>query len=59
MRIAGLVLLAAGWLIAISSIAMLPTNTLRMIFVLAALAVEAIGLALLVRRQRTLAEELD
>ena len=49
MRLAGFLLLVAGWAIAVFSVGMLPAAGPRSAFVLAGLAVEILGLALAVR----------
>lgn len=49
MKIFGLLLLVAGWGIAILAIGLLPGNGTRSAFVLAGLATELLGLALMIR----------
>ncbi|MGB9235737.1 MAG: hypothetical protein WCC04_15105 [Terriglobales bacterium] len=49
MKLAGLLLLVAGWGIAIFAIALLPSTVARAAFVLAGLATETLGLGLLIR----------
>lgn len=49
MKIAGLFLLVAGWLLAILAVVMLRAETPRAVFVLVALAVEVLGLVLVFR----------
>ncbi len=49
MKLAGFLLLLAGWLIAVSAILLLRTASARMSFVLAALGVEAAGLVIVFR----------
>jgi hypothetical protein len=49
MKLAGLLLLVAGWGISVFAVALLPSIVLRSGFVLAGLATELLGLALLVR----------
>jgi hypothetical protein len=49
MKLAGLLLLFAGWLIAAFAVGLLPPVGARSGFVFAGLATELIGLALLVR----------
>jgi hypothetical protein len=46
MKVAGLLLLFAGWLIVLFAIALLPPALVRTLFILAAFAVELLGLAL-------------
>jgi hypothetical protein len=49
MKLAGLLLLLAGWAIVLAAVVLLtPANT-RSVFVLAGVAVEVIGLTLLIR----------
>ena len=49
MKIAGLLLMAAGWLLAVLAVVLLRTETPRAVFVLTALGVEALGLVLVFR----------
>ena len=49
MKIAGLFLLLAGWLLAILAVVMLRTEAPRAAFVLVAMGVEALGLVLVFR----------
>jgi hypothetical protein len=49
MKLAGLLLLLAGWIILVVAIAILPTQLTRSIFVIAGLMVEAFGLVLVTR----------
>ena len=49
MRLAGFLLLLAGWVIVIASVALLASSPQRTAFVLAGIAVEALGLVLAVR----------
>ncbi len=49
MRIAGVLMLVAGWIISVSAIALLPKVPFRFGFVVAAIAIEALGLVLLFR----------
>jgi len=48
MKLAGLLLLVAGWGIVIAAVALLPSPVGRAGFVLAGIAVELLGLALMV-----------
>jgi hypothetical protein len=57
MKIAGFLLLTAGWAIAIAAIALLPSPGARVGFVLAGVAVELFGLALAVRAHLVLPAE--
>ena len=47
LRTIGCVLLISGWVLALAALVLLHTSGMRLVFVLAALAVEALGLALL------------
>lgn len=49
MKLAGFLLLLAGWVIVLTAIGLLPPVTVRSAFVLAGVAVEALGLILVVR----------
>jgi hypothetical protein len=49
MKLAGFLLLLAGWGIVVSTLALLPSLPMRATFVLAAMAVELMGLGLVVR----------
>jgi hypothetical protein len=49
MKLTGFLLLPAGWIIVLAAIALLPSGLAQNSFVLAALAVEALGLALVFR----------
>jgi len=49
MKLAGFLLLIAGWGIVISTLPLLPSLTMRTAFVLAGMAVEFVGLGLVVR----------
>ena len=49
MKIAGLLLLPAGWMIVASAIVLLPSAAARMVFMLAGAAVQLLGLVLLFR----------
>jgi hypothetical protein len=49
MKILGFVLLLSGWGIAFSSVALLAVGTARVVFLLAGLGVEALGLVLVAR----------
>ena len=46
MKLAGLFLLAAGWIIVLAAVALFPSATPRAWFVLTGVAVEMLGLAL-------------
>lgn len=49
MKLAGLLMLAAGWVIAVAAITILPARAVRAVFVLAGVAVEGLGLVLMAR----------
>jgi len=49
MKLAGFLLLVAGWAIVTTAIALLPSASARAAFALTGIAVEALGLALAVR----------
>lgn len=49
MRLAGFLLLVAGWGIVVAAVAILPSAPARAGFVLAGVAVELLGLALAIR----------
>jgi hypothetical protein len=49
MKLAGFLLLLAGWGIVVSTLPLLPSLTMRAAFVLAGMAVELVGLGLVVR----------
>jgi len=59
MKLAGLLLLVAGWGISVSAVGLLPSVGARSAFVLAGLATEVLGLALLVRAHVVLDEERE
>ncbi len=49
MRLAGCLLLLAGWVIVVSTLPLLPSLRMRVAFVLAGIAVEAMGMFLVAR----------
>jgi hypothetical protein len=49
MKLAGLLLLPAGWAIVLTAIVLLPPVSIRSAFVLAGVAVEAVGLVTVAR----------
>jgi hypothetical protein len=49
MQLTGFLLLAGGWIIVLAAVALLPAGPSRIGFVLAALAVQALGLTLVFR----------
>ena len=57
MKLMGFLLLGAGWLIVLAAVAMLPTAASMAAFVLAGVAVEALGLALAFRAHMIWREE--
>jgi hypothetical protein len=57
MKAAGLSLLAAGWLIVLAAIALLPVGSPRAAFVLAGMGVEIMGIFVLVRSHYGLPRE--
>lgn len=52
MKLAGFLLLPAGWIIAVAAPLMLPSEALRAAFIVAGLAIEAVGIALAGRQHR-------
>ncbi len=54
MKLAGFLLLLAGWTIVAAALLLLPPTAMRVSFVLAGVAVEALGLVLAVRSHRVL-----
>jgi hypothetical protein len=57
MKAAGLLLLAAGWLIVLTAIALLGVGSPRAVFVLAGMGVEVMGTFVLVRSHHWLPRE--
>jgi hypothetical protein len=57
MKVAGFLLLIAGWAIVVAAVALLPSPGARAAFVLAGVAVELLGLALAVRAHLVLPAE--
>jgi hypothetical protein len=57
MKLAGFLLLPAGWLIVLTAIAILPPGSARAAFLFAGLAIEALGLGLVVRAHIPVIEE--
>ncbi len=49
MRVAGFLLLLAGWIIALAAVVLLQSAPPRTVFVLAGIAIEVLGLALVAR----------
>jgi hypothetical protein len=58
-KLAGYLLLLAGWVIAVAAIVLFATVSGRAPFVLAGIGVEALGLTLLVRSHRSRREEQE
>jgi hypothetical protein len=56
MKLAGLLLLFSGWILAVAAVALLGSGT-RAAFFLAGIAIEALGLGLAVNAHRSLASE--
>jgi hypothetical protein len=54
MKIAGILLLLAGWLLVLAAVALLPGGSARPAFVLAGIAIEVLALVLLFRSHRVL-----
>ena len=54
MRSIGCLLMVSGWLLSLAALLLLPGLGLRLVFVLSALLVELLGLALVAHRYRTL-----
>jgi hypothetical protein len=59
MKLAGLFLLVAGWVIAVCAVQLLHAGGARIAFVFAGVATELFGLALLVRSHGVLAAEKE
>ncbi|MGA3092624.1 MAG: hypothetical protein ABSD75_28830 [Terriglobales bacterium] len=59
MKLAGLLLLVAGWAIVVAAVALLPSAGARAGFVLAGVAVELFGLTLAVRSHLVLQAEAE
>jgi len=59
MKVAGFLLLLAGWGIVVSALALLAPAVPRTVFVLSGLGVEALGLSLAVRAHLVLREERE
>lgn len=57
MKGAGLLLLAAGWIIVLAAFALLPSLPPRVVFILAGMGVEVMGAFMLVRPHNTLPRE--
>ncbi len=59
MKFAGFLLLPAGWGIVLSALAMFASAPLRIVFVLAGIAVEVLGLSLAARAHLVVGEERE
>ncbi len=59
MKLAGFLLLVAGWSLAVLAICLLPAAGARSAFVLSALAIELLGLALAIRSHLVLEPERE
>jgi len=57
MKLAGFLLLVAGWAIVVAALLLLPSGASRLAFVLAGVAVQVLGLVLAVRSHRVLEVE--
>ena len=57
MKAAGFLLLLAGWLLVLAALAMLPGSGARIIFVVAGIAVEVLGIVLAIRSHLAPARE--
>jgi hypothetical protein len=53
-KLAGFLLLVAGWAIVVAALLLLPSAASRVMFVLAGVAVQVLGLVLAVRSHRVL-----
>lgn len=49
MKILGILLLVSGWVIVLAAVALLTAGTPRVVFILAGIGVEILGLGLLIR----------
>jgi hypothetical protein len=54
MKLAGFLLLIAGWAIVVAALLLLPSAAARVMFVLAGVAVQVLGLVLALRSHRVL-----
>ncbi len=59
MKLAGFLLLVAGWMIVVAAVALLGPTSARAAFVLAGLGVEALGLSLVIRSHLGFREETE
>jgi hypothetical protein len=53
MKLTGFLLLAAGWLLVLAAISLLPPGSAETVFILVAMGVEALGLTLVFRAHLT------
>ncbi len=54
MRLAGLLLMPSGWIIVLAALALLPPGGARVLFILAGMGVEMLGLVVVVRSHAVL-----
>ena len=59
MKVAGFLLLVAGWGIVVAALGLLPSASARAVFVLAGVAVELLGLTLAARSHITVTTERE
>ncbi len=59
MKLAGLLLLPAGWVIVLAAIALLSALSLRIGFILAGVGVEVLGLVVVIRSHLTVQREKE
>ena len=57
MKLAGFLLLLSGWGICLTALALLPSPSTRLSFLLAGLAIEAVGLVIVARAQIPVRED--
>ena len=57
MRLAGLLLMPAGWIIVLAAFVLLPTGPWRVTFVLTGVGLETLGLIIVVRSHATWRED--
>lgn len=57
MKLAGFLLLLSGWGICMTALALLPSQSTRLVFLLAGIAIEVFGLGLVVRAHIPVKEE--
>jgi hypothetical protein len=59
MKLAGILLLFAGWVIVVAAVALLPSSSARSGFVLAGVSIELLGLGLAARSHAALKVERE